>query len=92
LIVLQTIEAQGELKVEKENRTKNGFCEIKVKGKLEPHWAEWFDSMNIKIEPHTTIISGFVADQPALQGLIEKVSALGLTIVSFKFGDSNQEE
>jgi hypothetical protein len=85
-------EAQGEFKVEKEIHMQEGFCEIKVKGKLEPHWAEWFDSMNIKIEPQTTIISGFVADQPALQGLIEKVSALGLTIISFKFGSADAEK
>lgn len=75
-----------------ENHMEKGFCEIKVKGQLEPHWAEWFDSMNIEIEPHTTVISGLVADQSALEGLVEKISALGLTIISFRFANDNPEE
>ncbi len=77
--------------MEKKIQTEKGFCEIKIKGKLEPQWAEWFDLMNIRIESGTTIISGFVADQPALQGLMEKISMLGLTVVSIKF-DSPQEK
>lgn len=69
-----------------ENHTEEGFCEIKVKGKLETGWAEWFDMFNIEIEPHATTISGFVADQSALEGLMEKISMLGLNIISLKFG------
>lgn len=68
-----------------------GFCEIKVRGRLEPHWAEWFDLMNIEIESDTTIISGLIADQPALQGLMEKISTLGLKVISIRFGSSEEK-
>ncbi len=71
--------------MERENQPKEGFCEIKVKGKLEPHWAEWFDLMKVEIESDTTIISGFIADQPALQGLMEKINRLGLKVISINF-------
>ena len=70
-----------------ENQSQNGFCEIRVKDKLEPRWAEWFDSMKIETEPDTTIISGSISDQAALQGLMQKVRTLGLTIISIKYND-----
>lgn len=76
--------------MEKENLAEEGFCEIKVKGKLEPRWAEWFDLMKIEIESDTTIISGFVTDQPALQGLMEKISMIGLKVISIKYGDTEE--
>ena len=71
----------------KEIQTEESFCEIKVRGTLDPRWEEWFDPMNIGIESDTTIISGYVADQPALTGLIDKISAVGLTVISIKYGD-----
>lgn len=76
--------------MEKENLAEEGFCEIKVKGKLEPRWAEWFDLMKIEIESDTTIISGFLTDQPALQGLMEKISMVGLKVISIKYGDTEE--
>ncbi|MBK8464213.1 MAG: hypothetical protein IPL32_00140 [Chloracidobacterium sp.] len=62
-----------------------GYCEIRIKGKLEPSWTEWFDLMSISSETDVTVISGLVSDQAALQGLIEKISFLGMTIISISF-------
>ena len=62
-----------------------GFCEIRVKGKIELSWSEWFDLMNIEFDDEGTVISGYVTDQPALRGLMEKISMLGMTIISIKF-------
>ena len=78
--------------MKKEIQTEESFCEIKVRGTLEPRWEEWFDSMKIGIESDTTIISGYIADQPALTGLIDKISAVGLTVISIKFGDGKNRE
>ena len=64
-----------------------GFCEIKVKGKLESHWTEWFDFMKVEIQSETTVISGFINDQSALQGLMGKISMLGLKVISIKFNN-----
>lgn len=65
-----------------------GFCEIRVKGKLEPHWTEWFDLMSVAYETDVTVISGLVVDQPALLGLVEKISMLGMTIISIRFSNA----
>lgn len=78
--------------MESESRAREGFCEIRVMGKLEPSWSEWFDPLDIRSESGNTIISGFVADQPALQGLIEKISMLGLKVVSIRFAGPTEEK
>lgn len=70
----------------KEIPTEESYCEIKIRGTLEPRWEEWFDPMKILIDSGTTIISGYIADQPALTGLIDKISAFGLTVISIKYG------
>ena len=70
----------------KEIQTKESFCEIRVRGTLEPRWEEWFDSMKVEIESNATVISGYIPDQPALTGLIDKISAVGLTVISIKYG------
>ncbi len=57
--------------------------QIRVKGQLDPGWADWFEGMTITPEPDgDTIISGPVADQPALHALLVKVRDLGLTLVT----------
>ncbi len=59
--------------------------QIRVKGQLDPQWAEWFDGMTIKPEPDgDTFISGPVADQPALHALLVKIRDMGLTLVSME--------
>lgn len=56
---------------------------IRVEGHLRPEWSAWFDGMTIAHEPggHSTI-SGPVADQSALHGLLIRVRDLGLVLVA----------
>jgi hypothetical protein len=57
--------------------------EIRVKGHLADRWAAWFDGMTLTRQADgTTVLDGPVADQPALHGLLRKVSDLGLPLVS----------
>lgn len=57
--------------------------EIRRKGHLAPRWAAWFDGMSLAYRSDgTTIIHGFVADQAALHGLLQKVRDIGLPLVS----------
>lgn len=57
--------------------------EIRIKGRLAPRWADWFDGMTIAPDVDgTTVISGVVADQSALHGLLRKLSDLGVPLVS----------
>jgi hypothetical protein len=57
--------------------------EIRVKGHLAPRWAAWFDGMSLTNETDgTTNIHGWVVDQAALHGLLQKLRDVGLPLVS----------
>jgi hypothetical protein len=59
------------------------FYEIRLKGHLDAQWVTWFDGLNITLEENgDTLLSGPVADQAALHGLLRKVRDLGLSLVS----------
>jgi hypothetical protein len=57
---------------------------IKVKGHLDQSlWTEWFDGMAVGLgEGGETTLTGPVADQAALHGLLAKVRDLGLVLIS----------
>ena len=56
---------------------------IRVRGVLDPAWASWFEGMDIHSDrPGETVITGPVADQAALHGLLTKIRDLGLPLVS----------
>jgi hypothetical protein len=58
------------------------YC-IRVKGQVGPEWSEWFGGMTITCdETNETILSGQVLDQAALYGILNKIQALGLTLLS----------
>jgi hypothetical protein len=59
-----------------------GRYEIRLKGHLDSRKAAWFDGLGLTHESDgTTIISGLVADQAALHGLLQKVRDIGLPLV-----------
>lgn len=57
--------------------------EIRLGGHLDPRWAAWFDGMTLaSADDGTTVLSGPVADQAALHGVLRRVRDLGLPLVS----------
>ena len=57
--------------------------EIRLKGHLDAQWMTWFDGLTITLEENgDTLLSGPVADQSALHGLLKKVRDLGMPLVS----------
>lgn len=57
--------------------------EIRLKGQLDKQWTDWFEGLTITLEEDgTTLLTGPVADQAALHGLLKKVRDLGLPLVS----------
>ena len=59
------------------------FYEIRIEGRLDAQWQDWFDGMTVTLDSAgTTLLSGPVPDQPALYGLLRKVRDLGLPLIS----------
>jgi hypothetical protein len=57
--------------------------EIRLKGHLEARWVKWFNGLTIALEEDgNTLLSGPVADQAALHGLLKRVRDLGMPLVS----------
>jgi hypothetical protein len=57
--------------------------QIRIKGHLGRQWTHWFEGLTITLEEDgTTLLSGPVADQAALHGLLKKVRDLGMPLVS----------
>jgi hypothetical protein len=57
--------------------------EIRVKGHLDARWASQFEGLTITLEEDgNTLLSGPVADQAALHGLLKKVRDFGFSLVS----------
>ena len=55
--------------------------EIRVKGQVDERWSDWLDGLTIRhVEPDETVLTGPVADQAALYGLIAKLRDLGLPL------------
>ena len=57
--------------------------QIRLKSHLSPDWTDWFDGLTVTLEEDgDTLLSGPVADQAALHGLLKKVRDLGLPLIS----------
>jgi hypothetical protein len=67
--------------------------EIRLKGHLEARWSKWFDGLAITLEESgNTLLSGLVADQAALHGLLKKVRDVGLPLLSVNSVEPSAEE
>lgn len=59
------------------------FFEIHVKGHLNSKWSDWLEGLEIKLlDNGEMILSGLIADQAALMGILDKLNRLNLTLLS----------
>ncbi len=57
--------------------------EIRVEGQLTDRWADWFNGLMIHYDSDgKTTLSGPLIDQAALLGVLNKIQALNLTVIS----------
>ncbi|MBU4449658.1 MAG: hypothetical protein KKD99_13810 [Proteobacteria bacterium] len=57
--------------------------QIRIKGHLGRQWTDWFGGLTITLDDNgDTLLTGPVADQSALHGLLKKVRDLGMPLVS----------
>ncbi len=69
--------------MEGEKDPKGEKVQIRVKGPLDPSWSEWFGGLSISAQlDGNTLLTGQVADQAALQGILSKLYAMNLKLLS----------
>jgi len=57
--------------------------QIRIRGHLDNRWSTWLGGLRLTHEDDgTTVLTGPVADQPALHGLLIKIRDLGLPLLS----------
>ena len=62
--------------------------EVRVKGQIAEHWSEWFNDLTIKhIEGGQAVLTGQMADQASIYGLLARLWNFGLSLISVKVGD-----
>lgn len=64
------------------------WYEIQVKGHLHQRWSTWLYDFNLRHEADgTTALTGNLADDAAVYGLLSKLRDMGLTLLSVKILD-----
>jgi len=60
-----------------------GIFEIHVKGHLDESWSDWLDGLEVKLlENGEMNLLGYIGDQAALMGILNKLYGLNLTLLS----------
>ena len=56
---------------------------LRVSGHLDPHWSAWFAGLALAHDADgTTTLTGAVADQAELHGILSRIRDLGVTLIS----------
>ena len=68
--------------MEAEQEGKQAVYRIEVEGQLDKSWSGWFSGMTLTCQDEVSVLTGPLADQAALRGLLSKIWDLNLTLVS----------
>ena len=61
----------------------SAFYQIRVKGHLGDHWADWFGELKIENLPDgEAALCGPLPDQAALYGVLNRIRDVGLTLLA----------
>jgi len=57
---------------------------IRIQGLLSHRWDAWFEGLTVDLDKQCgeTVLTGPVADQSALHGILEKIRDLNLPLIS----------
>jgi len=65
-----------------EKNREGTLYQIRVKGNLDPKWADWFNGLVLAFPSHDeTLLSGRLPGQATLHGILNKINRLGLFLV-----------
>ena len=62
-------------------------CCISIRGRLGPHWSRWLEELQLSYRlsqdgDDVTDLTGTLADQCALHGVLDRIWNLNLTVLS----------
>jgi hypothetical protein len=64
------------------------WCQIRVRGHLGHEWSDWFGDMELqRSENGEMILSGRIADQGALIGILAKLNRLNLVLTCMRWSE-----
>jgi hypothetical protein len=71
------------------------YYEIRIKGHLDPSWADWLGGLTITHEANgESLLAGPLPDQAALHGALNRLHDLGIRLISVNLaeGTSSPDE
>ena len=74
--------------IEKEKPGRPTSYQIQVKGQIDASWSDWFYGMKVVYEQGLSTLTGPVADQAALRGILFKIWDLNLDLISVNHVDT----
>jgi hypothetical protein len=67
--------------------------EIRIKGRIDEHWSTWFADLAIRYtEQGETVLTGPVADQATVYGVLNRLRDLGLPLLSVTLEDPKDNQ
>ena len=67
------------------------YYEIRVKGHLASAWTDWFSGLQItNLENGDATLTGYLPDQAALNGVLNRISSLSLPLISVNAVSENE--
>lgn len=68
------------------------YYEVRIKGRLDKSWSCWLMDLTITYhEGDEALLSGWLLDQAALHGLLERIRDLNLKLISVTSGQPDQK-
>jgi hypothetical protein len=68
-----------------------GLFEIQVKGQLDESWSDWLEGLEVTLlDNGEMILTGYIGDQAALMGTLNKLYGLNLTLLSVSRVDQKE--
>jgi hypothetical protein len=65
-----------------EPRAERARYQIKIQGRLDDGWLDFFNGLAMTFEDDLTLLTGFIVDQSKLRGILSKIWDLNLQVVS----------
>lgn len=57
--------------------------ELRISGRLDERWSDWFDELSVeRHDDGTSTLTGVVADQAQLHGILARLRDLGVTLLA----------